>query len=175
MKDRIAGVLFVACLWVAPISTLLYATGLAEWLMYLAIGSILLILGFVGYAFVTAYRELIKSPENSDNPNTTSPKRERKWHLLTVRLMGGLVLVGVVSAIVGFFGHSFIPFMVAFASLIAGIVLAVLSAGGMFERMDNKRNKKLYPEPKRVPPAPLPKIPVVPPHERPGYQYSFDF
>ena len=172
MLQRIAHLLFVACLWIAPISVFLYVMDLSDSLIYWAYGSISVILAYTAYAFVLAYKELTR-PADPDTDDMTKAPPARKWHLLTTRITAGLMAFAVVCVSIGVFGDSLVPFIFGFTSLVLGILVTVLSAMGLFEKMDNKRNEKLFPKPKREPAPPIPKLPK--PETLPGYQYSFDF
>ena len=180
MLNRIAGLLFVACLCVAPVSVFLYVVDFADWMLYPALISISIILALTGFGFMQAYKKLTAPPPIADqNADATTKndmphwKETRKWHLLTTRLTLGLMIFGVLFSAAGFIGNALPMFLLSFACIIAGLIISVMSAQGTFERMDNKRNDKLYPKPPRQPVPPLPKLPK--PEECPGYQYSFEF
>ena len=110
-----------------------------------------------------AYKELTK-------PDEIQPTKSWQRGSLLVSL--SLAGLGLTCAIIGMFGSSIIPFLIGGAALLTGLGISFAGANGVFRKIDQKRNEKLNPKPK-----PEPKViaKITPPHERPGYQYSFDF
>lgn len=172
MLSRITTWLFMASLVVMPVTTFLYITGFATWMIYPAIAAIIILLAGTAYGLATAYKTLA-APAQTTEPPTPETTPDRKWHLFSLRFTVASVAFAMLVFIVGLFGTSFVPFIVGFISLFSGLFVAMASATGVFEKMDKKRHKKRYPKPAPVPPPPLPKKPK--PEDLAGYQYSFDF
>jgi len=170
MLSRIATWLFIASLVVMPITTFLYITGFASWMLYPALAAIVTLLIGALYGLVTAYKALA-IPTQSTAPENNAP--DRKWHLLALRFTVASVIFAVLAFAVGVFGTSFVPFVVGLVALFLGLATSMASALGVFEKIDKKRHQKRTPKPKPVPPPPLPKRPK--PEELAGYQYSFNF